>query len=269
MSRPKEPVFKGFKDRICWVCNERYPPTGANQKYCPDCMPLKTRLWKQRNPEAVLRHAQDRRDRYLLRKQRDPEAVLRQQRDRRARYLERKLVQKVVSRVLAPRVCLVCSELYTPTGTPQKYCPACIPTMKKHNERAWQNRNRERINAYARKLYAKASEIRPKGLQLRVCQRCNEVYPPTGSNQKYCPDCIPITKKRREHAWKRSNPDLVHKYASDRLVRYREKLNAQKRAWHKARVFADPDYVERRRAAARRSAAKRRAKAREERLQKL
>jgi hypothetical protein len=54
-----------FRDRTCCICNERYPPTGGRQKYCPDCTAeaqrRKDRAKYYRKPEQYLGYARARR----------------------------------------------------------------------------------------------------------------------------------------------------------------------------------------------------------------
>ena len=66
-------------------------------------------------------------------------------------------------------------------------------------------------------------------------------------------------QKHNTRVWRERNPHVVRGYERDRLVRCREKINAQQRARHEVRVLTDSEYAERKRAAARKSARKRRA----------
>lgn len=48
-------MSKVYAPRVCWHCNDLYPPTGPNQKYCPDCLPKMQVIWhrdkRAANPE--------------------------------------------------------------------------------------------------------------------------------------------------------------------------------------------------------------------------
>jgi len=92
----------------------------------------------------------------------------------------------------------------------------------------------------------------------RICWICNELYPPTGPGQKYCPDCEPEVERRDSLAKRRRDPERYNGYDRASRERNREEICARDRergrseerlAYSRelyARQCADPKWKEKR-----------------------
>lgn len=99
----------------------------------------------------------------------------------------------------APKDCIVCSQIYTPTSSTQKVCESCKPEYRRQQ-------NIEGL----RKMRLEQGKT-PKGSILN-CPECGEDFVYKAGPQHRCPQCQRKAEVRRIHEWLASDKERLKKY---------------------------------------------------------
>lgn len=128
-------------------------------------------------------------------------------------------------RMFEAKACPCCEAVYTPTGSHQKRCPSCAVKHRADTQRAswaiatpelWEERRVKARDAYT-----------PKIPTLKICDRCEGEYMPTGQAQKVCPLC------RYSHNRAVDNAGQLRNWAKKTARDKGDIMDRVKRCWEK------------------------------------
>ena len=147
------------------------------------------------------------------------------------------------------RFCRRCGAEYIPNAPRTRYCPACRLLARKEiakvTSKVWRTANPDKVRANHDHCYHR----HPIGSTARECSRCKKQYFPTGTTQKYCPDCARLVKREQQaiagKAWALTHPEKIKMYETT------ERAHSTNARWHSEHPESDS-------LAARRMKAKRR-----------
>lgn len=154
-----------FKIKVCQMCGREYLPTGANQKWCLECIPemakknrsIEKKRWKKANPEKV-RTSDEKRRKEHPEKHRLASTKWRLAHPGYHSHYEKKVGWQ-------NRVCVICGKQYQATNNNQKYCLDCRAEAKTLGGKGWRLDHPMYGNEY-RKTNAERKKVTDKAWKL-------------------------------------------------------------------------------------------------------
>jgi len=78
-------------------------------------------------------------------------------------------------------------------------------------------------------------KVNVKNYKIKICARCGKEFKPTGSNQKYCEECILIVTRERNtknaQKWRQANPERANETATRWRKRHPNRVKEVVKKW--------------------------------------